>query len=82
MIMTTFTEALDWRGRTVHPVTTYAISGLGTTERDYAASCPGATIPEGPAVLHARPARPVGRSRHLCAGQDRGPRWHAQHLRP
>nr|WP_237526147.1 flavodoxin [Streptomyces sp. SID4913] len=50
MIMTAFTEALDFRGRTVHPVTTYAMSGLGTTERDYAASCPGATIAEGLAV--------------------------------
>ncbi|MFF8595237.1 flavodoxin [Streptomyces sp. NPDC015220] len=50
MIMTTFTEALDFRGKTVHPVTTYAMSGLGTTERDYAASCPGATIAKGLAV--------------------------------
>lgn len=50
MIMMTFTEALDFRGKTVHPVTTYAMSGLGTTERDYAASCPGATIAEGLAV--------------------------------
>ncbi|MEU2502292.1 flavodoxin [Streptomyces albogriseolus] len=50
MIMTTFTEALNFRGKTVHPVTTYAMSGLGTTERDYAASCPGATIAEGLAV--------------------------------
>jgi FMN-dependent NADH-azoreductase len=50
MIMTTFTEALDLRGKTVHPVTTYAMSGLGTTERDYATSCPGATIAEGLAV--------------------------------
>ncbi|MFB7275479.1 flavodoxin [Streptomyces hydrogenans] len=50
MIMTTFTEALAFRGKTVHPVTTYAMSGLGTTERDYAVSCPGATIAEGLAV--------------------------------
>ncbi|MET8968597.1 flavodoxin [Streptomyces hydrogenans] len=50
MIMTTFTEALDFRGKTVHPVTAYAMSGLGTTERDYAVSCPGATIAEGLAV--------------------------------
>ncbi|MFF9497209.1 flavodoxin [Streptomyces flaveolus] len=50
MIMTTFTEALDFRGKIVHPITTYAMSGLGTTERDYAASCPGATIAEGLAV--------------------------------
>ena len=50
MIMTTFTGALDFTGKTVHPVTTYAMSGLGTTERDYAASCRGATIGEGLAV--------------------------------
>ncbi|MGG8410183.1 flavodoxin [Streptomyces sp. 12297] len=50
MIMTTFTESLDFRGKTVHPVTTHAMSGLGTTERDYAVSCPGATIAEGLAV--------------------------------
>ncbi|MGW0819397.1 flavodoxin [Streptomyces viridiviolaceus] len=50
MIMTTFTEALDFRDKAVHPVTTYAMSGLGTTERDYAASCPGATVAEGLAV--------------------------------
>jgi flavodoxin len=50
MIMSTFTEKFDFRGKTIHPVTTYAMSGLGTTERDYAASCPGATIGEGLAV--------------------------------
>jgi flavodoxin len=50
MIMTTFTEALRFAGKTGHPVVTYAVSGLGTTERDYAASCRGATIGEGLAV--------------------------------
>ena len=50
MIMTTFTEKLGFDGKTVLPVTTYAMSGLGTTARDYAASCPGATIGEGLAV--------------------------------
>ncbi|MGW0583615.1 flavodoxin [Streptomyces sp. NPDC002920] len=50
MIMSTFAERYDFRGKTVHPVTTYAMSGLGTTERDYAASCPSATIGEGLAV--------------------------------
>ncbi|MEU9330760.1 flavodoxin [Streptomyces canus] len=50
MIMTTFAERYDFRGKTVHPVTTHAMSGLGTTVRDYAASCPGATIGEGLAV--------------------------------
>ncbi|MFD0531909.1 flavodoxin [Kitasatospora arboriphila] len=47
MIMTTFTEALDLRGKTAHPLTTYAMSGLGTTACDYTVSCPGATIAEG-----------------------------------
>ncbi|SCD80639.1 Flavodoxin [Streptomyces sp. BpilaLS-43] len=50
MILTTFTEKFDFGGKTVLPVTTYAMSGLGTTERDYARSCPGATIGEGLAV--------------------------------
>jgi flavodoxin len=50
MIMSTFTESLDFAGTTIHPLTTYAMSGLGTTERDYAASCPGATLGEGLAV--------------------------------
>ncbi|MCT9137594.1 flavodoxin [Streptomyces violarus] len=50
MIMSTFTEKFDFRGKTVFPITTYAMSGLGTTERDYAASCPGATLGEGLAV--------------------------------
>ncbi|MFD7447181.1 flavodoxin [Streptomyces sp. NPDC059909] len=50
MIMTTFTEKLDFSGRTVVPFTTHAMSGLGTTARDYTASCPGATFAEGLAV--------------------------------
>ncbi|MFG2890942.1 flavodoxin [Streptomyces sp. NPDC048248] len=50
MIMSTFAEKFDCRGKTVFPFTTYAMSGLGTTERDYAASCPGATVGEGLAV--------------------------------
>jgi flavodoxin len=50
MIMTTFTEALDFTGKTIHPLTTYAMSGLGTTERDYTASCAGAALGEGLAV--------------------------------
>ena len=50
MIMTTFTESFDFAGKAVFPFMTYAVSGLGTTMRDYAASCPGATIGEGLAV--------------------------------
>ena len=50
MIMSTFAESFDFTGKTVYPVVTYAVSGLGTTERDYATLCPGATIGEGLAV--------------------------------
>jgi flavodoxin len=47
MIMTTFAERYDFTGKTVHPVTTYAMSGLGTTPDDYARSCRGARIGTG-----------------------------------
>lgn len=47
MIMTTFTESYDFTGKTVHPFVTYAISGLGSTERVYTASCAGARIGPG-----------------------------------
>ncbi|WP_245199189.1 flavodoxin [Arthrobacter sp. PvP023] len=50
MIMTTFVESHDFTGKTIHPVTTHAMSALGTTERDYARSCPGAVIAEGLAI--------------------------------
>jgi len=50
MIMSTFVDSYDFTGKTVHPVTTHAMSGLGTTERDYAASCRNATIAGGLAV--------------------------------
>lgn len=50
MIMSTFVEGIDFTGKTVVPFTTHAGSGLGTTVRDYTASCPGATIGEGLAV--------------------------------
>jgi hypothetical protein len=50
MIMTTFAERYDFAGKTVHPVTTYAMSGLGTTPEDYTRQCPGARIGTGLAV--------------------------------
>jgi flavodoxin len=50
MVMSTFAERFDFTGKTIVPFTTYAMSGLGTTMRDYTASCPGATIGEGLAV--------------------------------
>jgi flavodoxin len=50
MIMATFAEEYDFSGKTVHPVTTHAMSGLGTTLDDYARSCQGARIATGLAV--------------------------------
>jgi flavodoxin len=54
MIMSTFTESHDFSGRTVFPVTTHAMSGLGTTEDDYAVSCQGARFGPGLAVRGER----------------------------
>jgi len=50
MIMATFAESYDFTGKTIYPVTTHAMSGLGTTARDYRQSCRGARIAEGLAV--------------------------------
>jgi flavodoxin len=50
MIMSTFAERYDFSGKTVRPVTTYAVSGLGTTAEDYAQVCRGARIGSGLAV--------------------------------
>jgi flavodoxin-like protein len=50
MIMSTFAENYDFSGKTVHPVTTHAMSGLGTTSEDYARACRGARIGAGLAV--------------------------------
>ena len=48
--MATFAERHDFAGKTVLPVTTHAMSGLGTTAEDYAQVCRGARIGTGPAV--------------------------------
>lgn len=50
MIMSTFAERYDFAGKTVYPLTTHAMSGLGTTVADYGAACPGATIGPGLAL--------------------------------
>jgi len=50
MIMSTFTESYDFARKTVHPLTTHAMSGLGTTPEDYAKSCKGARIGAGFAI--------------------------------
>jgi flavodoxin len=73
MIMTTFAEGLDFIGKTIHPVTTYAVSGLGSTERDYAGSCPGADVGEGFAV-RGEETEDAGGYRTRALVPQRGPR--------
>jgi hypothetical protein len=50
MIMSTFAERYDFSGKTVLPVTTHAMSGLGTTSEDYAQVCRSARIGTGLAI--------------------------------
>jgi flavodoxin len=50
MIMSTFADSHDFSDKTVFPITTYAMSGLGTTIEDYGRACTGARIGEGLAV--------------------------------
>jgi flavodoxin len=50
MIMNTFTEALDFNGKTVYPLVTYAVSQLGRTEEVYRQSCRGARFGEALAI--------------------------------
>lgn len=42
-IMLTFVEHFDFSGKTVHPFTTYAMSGLGHAVEEYKVACRGAT---------------------------------------
>ena len=39
MIMNTFVEGVDLRGKTVLPFVTYAVSGMGSTIGDYTRLC-------------------------------------------
>ena len=50
MIMRTFADNVDLRGKTIHPFVTYAVSGMGNTIEDYTRFCRGASIKEGLAV--------------------------------
>jgi flavodoxin len=50
MIMRTFADDVDLRGKTIHPFVTYAVSGMGNTIEDYTRFCRGASIGEGLAV--------------------------------
>jgi Flavodoxin len=50
MIMRTFIDSVDLRGKTILPFVTYAVSGMGNTIDDYTRLCPQSTIGKGLAV--------------------------------
>jgi len=50
MIMRTFVDGLDFTGKTVFPLVTHAVSGMGRVADEYAETCTGATMGEGLAV--------------------------------
>jgi flavodoxin len=50
MIMSTFAESFDFAGKTVFPLVTYAVSGMGNAGRVYQEACRGATFGDGLAV--------------------------------
>ena len=47
MFMFTVLDAFDWTSKTIVPFCTNEGSGLGSSERDIKASCPGATVKPG-----------------------------------
>ena len=65
MIVSTFLESYDFRGKTIYPFVTDAMSGLGRTLDVYVAACPGATIGEGLAV----------RGEHVQSADDTVQEW-------
>lgn len=50
MIMSTFIESVDLQGKTVLPFVTYAVSGMGSVERDYREALPNSRVESGLAV--------------------------------
>lgn len=50
MIMRTFIQSVDLRGRTVLPLVTYAVTGMGRVAEDYRTLLPESVIGEGLAV--------------------------------
>ena len=54
MAVFTFLEAYDFSGKTIVPICTHEGSGMGRSERDIAAACPGATLLPGLPLVGGR----------------------------
>lgn len=50
MAVFTFLESYDFRGKTIVPFCTHEGSGMGRSESDIKAACPGATVLDGLAI--------------------------------
>jgi len=50
MAIFTFLESYDFSGKTIVPFCTHEGSGIGRSERDIRAACPGATVLDGLAI--------------------------------
>ena len=50
MAVFTFLESYDFAGKTIAPFCTHEGSGMGHSERDIRAACPGATVLDGLAI--------------------------------
>lgn len=50
MIMSTFIESVDLKGKTLHPFVTYAVSGMAGIDTDYRDALPDTTVTDGLAI--------------------------------
>jgi Flavodoxin len=68
MIMSTFVESWDFSGKTLYPFVTYAVSGNGSTEREYAPRHQAQRSAKVSRYAAKRCTQPCRRPRSGCAG--------------
>ncbi|WP_207757719.1 flavodoxin [Nonomuraea cypriaca] len=83
LTMSTFTEGLDFRGKTVVPFTTHAMSGLGTTQHATTPPpAPARPSPKASPSAASRSTTPTPPSKHGCGVSGfslHRPELHAHH---
>ena len=57
----TFLEHFDWEGKRIIPFCTNEGSGMGSSERDIEAACPGATVEKGLSITGNKAAKSQGK---------------------